>query len=236
MTIPDNGNARDGIYSAASGIRRRLETMTGRTLREESALPGWDRGHLLAHIRGVTAAMTRQIDFALTGGLVAVYDGGTDDRNAQIEAGAQLPAGELIAAVEAALTTMQERVRSLTEAELGLPISFRNGTVADGLNALWRELVIHEGDVVPGTQRSWSRPFCEHLFDFLGARVPGDYTFRIMADGVISSLGTGPTTLELAGSRQEVAEWLAGRSRGGGISAGGRLPALLPWPAAVPAP
>lgn len=59
------------------------------TARGASALPGWSRGHAITHIANFPEAMTRQVEEALQGRLVEVYDGGRPARDAAIEAPSQ---------------------------------------------------------------------------------------------------------------------------------------------------
>lgn len=114
----------------------------------------------------------------------------------------------------------------------------------DGGLALWRELTIHATDLGTGRgPETWSRAFCGHLFEFLAARVPEGERF------VLQPLGLPAVAIEAPGGRStaisrmltDIAAWLAGRTptlgslRATAAADGVDLPALLPWPAGVPA-
>jgi maleylpyruvate isomerase len=152
-------------------------------------------------------------------------------------------AAEHRADVDAALDRALRAFESLDDAGWRLPITFRGGVVFDGGLALWRELTIHATDLGTGRgPETWSRPFCEHLFDFLAARVPEGQ--RI----VLQPLGLPPVAIGTPGGRStaingmltDIAAWLAGRTptlgslRATAAADGVDLPALLPWPAGVP--
>jgi maleylpyruvate isomerase len=115
--------------------------------------------------------------------------------------------------------------------------------VFDGGLALWRELTIHATDLGTGRgPETWSRPFCEHLFDFLAARVPEGERFVLQPLGLPgTSIGTpGGRSTAINGMLTDIAAWLAGRTptlgslRATAAADGVDLPELLPWPAGVP--
>ena len=104
------GTAADGaarvvaaVLSGHQRLRTLLDGLTEAAAREPSALPGWSRAHVLAHIGGVGSALARQARFALRGELVEVYDGGRPARDAAIEVGSKRTADELRHAVTEAL-------------------------------------------------------------------------------------------------------------------------------------
>ena len=121
-------------------------------------------------------------------------------------------------------------------------ITYRGGVVFDGGLALWRELVIHASDLGTGRgPETWSRPFCEHLFDFLSARVPEGQRFVLQPLGLPSVvIGSGGKSTVINGMVTDIAAWLAGRTptlgslRATAAADGVDLPELLPWPAGVP--
>lgn len=187
-----------------------------------SALPGWSRGHVLAHVANVGAALARQAEYAARGETIEPYDGGRAGRDAAIEAGATRTTAEHLEALGAT----RERLAAAWPAPGGTlwsaPVAYRDGVVADALLAWWRESRIHAVDALVGIgPDTWDEALCAHLRDFLSVRLP---------DG-----GAG---LELVGDPRDVATWLAGRETAGPVSAsrGGvetPLPELGPWPSAA---
>lgn len=207
-----------------------------------STLPGWTRGHVLAHIAGISNAMARQLEFAARRETVDLYDGGQDGRTKAIE----MAAGHTLAQHREDLDLALERVLrafdSLDADAWRVPISYRGGVVLDGGFALWRELVIHTSDLSTGLgPETWSRTFCEQLFDFLAARVPEGQKFVLQPLGLPPvTIGTGNRSTVINGMLTDIAAWLAGREPSlGSLRASAAaddvdLPELLPWPSGVP--
>ncbi len=238
------------VEAAAAELRRRVATLTDDDVRAPSLLPGWSRGHVLAHVAGVADAMARQVDYAGRGETVELYDGGSDGRNRAIEEGAVRSADRHRQALDAALDRALFAFGNLGDGDWHAPISYRGGVVRDGGLALWRELVIHATDLGSGGQAdSWSLQFCEHLFDFLSARIPAGVRVRLLPLGMAPRLLTGAgdpaaasgSTVSVNGMATDIAAWLAGRTpnlgslRAEAAADGVDLPKLLPWPAGIPA-
>ncbi|WP_136609820.1 maleylpyruvate isomerase family mycothiol-dependent enzyme [Sinomonas albida] len=232
------------IDSAAAGIRAELERLTDDSVGQPSELPGWTRGHVLAHIQGICTAMARQVEYARRGEKVELYEGGYEARNRAIEDGAVATADQHRDRVGAALDRALGQLAAIEPGDWDRPITYRNGVVRDGGYALWRELVIHHSDLGTGcTQQEWSEDFCRHVLGFLEPRVPAANTFVLRSDrGGQIRLGSGGDEVLVDGRLQDLAAWLAGRPTGHGAvraERGGEavpLPEIGPWPSAgVPA-
>jgi maleylpyruvate isomerase len=230
------------LHKAAGTVTRLLTKMDESSVAEPSELPGWTRGHVLAHITGIANAMARQLEYAQRGEKIELYDGGMDGRTKAIELAAGHSLADHAAAVTAAVDSAVSAFDALDRDGWQAPITYRDGTVFDGGLALWRELTIHASDLGMGHgPETWSRPFCEHLFNFLEARVPGDYKLVLQPTGLPPlTLGSGSTSVAITGMLTDIAAWLAGREpslgslRATAAADGVDLPELLPWPAGVP--
>ena len=200
--------------------------VTDAEARADSALPGWSRGHVLTHLANAATAFARQVDHAVDGRLVAVYDGGRPARDAAIEAGAGQPATVLRQRIHDSAAAFERAVRRLGPDDLGLPVTYRDGVVQDVLDSHWREVEIHSTDLLLGrTSADWTPEFCEHLFDYLlAARSPDGVRLVLRAGDRVWSGGSG-TPVEVSGERTDLAAWLAGRKR-----LDGAVPELSPWP------
>ncbi|WP_415857223.1 maleylpyruvate isomerase family mycothiol-dependent enzyme [Sinomonas sp. G460-2] len=231
------------IHAAAKGVRAELERLTDESVSHPSELPGWTRGHVLAHVQGICSAMARQLEYARRGEKVELYDGGYEARNRAIEEAAGATADEHRERVGAAIDVAVGAFGGLEPVDWDRPITYRNGVVRDGGFALWRELVIHHTDLGTGcTQQEWSEGFCRHLLGFLEPRVPAAYTFVLRPDpGEEIRLGSGGDEVLVGGRLQDLAAWLAGRATGHGAVRAERggaavpLPEIGPWPSGVPA-
>ncbi len=250
-TTPDAitpDTVRAELHKAADAVSSLAAKLTDADVPAPSALPGWSRGHVLAHITGICNAMARQVEFAARGETVELYDGGYDGRTKAIEMSAghalEQHRADLDAALERALRAFDSLDASSGAGSWQAPISYRGGVVLDGGLALWRELVIHASDLGTGRgPETWSRHFCEHLFSFLSARVPEDQKLVLQPLGMPPvTIGTGGRSIVVSGMVTDIAAWLAGREptlgslRASAAADSVELPELLPWPSGVPTP
>ena len=243
MTTITPENLLEELRRAAAVVAGIAATFSDEDVKAPSELPDWTRGHLLAHVCGIANAMARQLEYAARGETVELYDGGYEGRTRAIEMAAGHTSAEHRADLDAALGRALGAFEALDDAGWQVPITFRGGVVFDGGLALWRELVIHATDLGTGRgPETWSRPFCEHLFDFLAERVPAGQRFVLQPLGLPAvSLGAaGGRATAINGMLTDIAAWLAGRTpslgslRATAAADGVDLPALLPWPAGVP--
>ncbi|MFF2032386.1 maleylpyruvate isomerase family mycothiol-dependent enzyme [Arthrobacter sp. NPDC058192] len=243
MTSITPENLLDELRRAADVVTGIAAKLAEQDIKAPSGLPGWSRGHVLAHMCGIANAMARQLEYAARGESIELYDGGYEGRNRAIEMAAGHGLDEHRADLAAALDRALRAFGSLDAAGWHEPISYRGGVVFDGGLALWRELVIHATDLGTGRgPEAWSRPFCEHLFDFLAARVPEGQRFVLQPLGLpAAAIGSGGKSTVISGMVTDIAAWLAGRTptlgslRATAAADGVDLPELLPWPAGVPA-
>jgi maleylpyruvate isomerase len=229
------------LRRAADVLAGIIAKLTEQDVKAPSELPGWTRGHVLAHVAGIANAMARQLDYAARSESIELYDGGFEGRTRAIELAAGHSLSEHRADVDAALDQALRAFGALDAAGWNRPITYRGGVVIDGGLALWRELVIHTADLGAGLgPETWSRKFCEHLFDFLAARVPPGDKLVLQPLGLPPvTLGSGRSTV-ISGMITDIAAWLAGREpslgslRASAAADGVDLPELLPWPAGTP--
>lgn len=137
------------------------QAMTG-----SSALPGWTRKHLVAHVAANADALGNLVHWARTGERTPMYSS-MDQRNADIDSGAKLSATQLAAWMNG---------------------SARNLAVAmDALSTdQWRaEVVTAQGRTVSATEIPWlrAREVCVHAVD-LGTGL----TFADLPDGFLAAL------------------------------------------------
>jgi len=244
MTSPSPAGLLAELHKAATGLTAAMDRIPDGGERAPSTLPGWSRGHLLAHITGICNALARQVEYGRRGETVELYDGGVDGRNRAIELAAGHSHKEHRDDVAAAMQRALAALDALTEDEWRTHIAFRDGVIFDAGLALWRELVIHTADLDSGTgPETWNREFCSHLFDFLAARVPAETKLVLQPVALPPlALGAGGSTVVVSGMVTDIAAWLAGRTpsldslRATAAGDGTDLPNLLPWPSAMPDP
>ncbi|WP_425246345.1 maleylpyruvate isomerase family mycothiol-dependent enzyme [Streptomyces sp. NEAU-NA10] len=195
-----------------------------------SFLPGWSRGHVLAHLTDNARMFARLAEHALRGELVAGYDGGVEERNAIIEATAGRSATEHRAELARYTARLEATWARADEEDWGRPVTFRNADLAATVWARWREAWIHMVDLDLGVRPDdWPEELAAHAIDFLLCRLPAGT--RVRAEDVPRqwSVDSGPGTV-VTGRVRDLAAWLAGRTPTVSPAPAHGLPALGPWP------
>lgn len=186
------------IAGALAAQQRLLEDIAGLTdeqARSASLLPDWSVGHVLTHIARNGDSFVRMMGAAIEGQAVTQYDGGHERRAADIAAGADRPAAELVADVAGSAARVEDVWSRMTEAAWA-----GHGLTASGFHwrceampfHRWREVIIHHVDFGLGyTTKDW----------------PDDYVERELA----VSLRLLPERLDQPG-RRTLLSWLLGRT------------------------
>jgi maleylpyruvate isomerase len=220
---------RPEVKAAAQRVNDTVATADEAMVRGPSGLPGWSRGHVIAHIANFSEAMTRQVEEALQGRLIEVYDGGRPARDAAIDAGAGRSAADLKRHLLEATTALIAAWDKVGPDDWERPVMHRNSNLAAAVYASWRELAVHTVDLaLEPTADGWPPEFCLHLLDFLRPRTPEGIHLILQADdGTRWEAGLGEPRV-LTGNLTDLTAWYAGRTPPGPIT--GPAPDLLPWP------
>jgi len=209
------------VAEAHRRLHHALDGLTDEQVREPSPLPGWTRGHVLAHVTDAGRALADLVENALRGVLVPLYDPETHDRDGIIEATAGRSAEEHRRDLLRHSVRLEDAWARVTDWDQA--VNYRDGKLSSTVFARWREAWIHAVDLDVGIGvTDWPEDFCVHAVDFLADRLPDGVTVRA-AD---LSRGTGDT--EVTGSARALAAWLSGRDAGHDLT--GDLPELGPWP------
>ncbi len=194
-----------------------------------SRLPGWTRGHVLAHL-------ARNAD-----ALVNVLQGrpmyaSEDARNADIERDAPRPLDVQLADVRESAGRFQDAAS--VPADWSRTVELRNG-ITDSASRLpfrrWVEVELHHVDMGIGYElEDLPEKFTEREIAFLADRFAGhsEVPPLLVTDGTRAwSTGrsaAGPE-ITVTGSAPELLGWLAGRRDGAGLDvSSGPLPTLPP--------
>ena len=165
-----------------------------------TGLPGWTRRHLVAHVHFNALALARLVSWAATGTENPMYPS-MERRNAEIEEGALLAAGELRRLVHASAEDLDAAIDALSR------------------DSWEQEVVTAQGRTVAATEIPWmrARELAVHAVD-LGAGA----TFADLPDDLVTTLLTDVVTRRAAGGEGPgLAAWLTGRTA--------EAPALGPW-------
>lgn len=223
-------------------LRERLEgvldELTDEQVSAASALPGWTRGHVLAHLAGVGSAVARQAEYVRAGRSIEFYDGGRVGRNADIEARADRSAAVHVLEVRTAALRVEAALAAQTEAGWRRPTANRGRTVAQLAETWWRELGIHLTDLDLGVgHEAWTPELLDHLAGYLAGRVPSRTRLVLVpGDGRWELGDPSARPVTVRGAATDLVAWLAGRVPAGPVvaDADGKpvpLPVLLDlWP------
>lgn len=238
------------LMNAALASHRRMwgsaSRMTDEDCRGPSLLPGWSRGHVLAHWALNAEGQTRMLLAAKRGEVAAQYPGGDGQRDADIETGAARPARLILDDAHAANNRVEDTWHRMPPDGWSRPTAARAGTRPAWMSvwARWRETEIHHLDLDAGyTHSHWPAEFVDlmlpRVLPTLAARLTGEVAVKVQVTGRhVAGTDTAPTTaddLVVRGAASAVLCWLVGRpvpaadltvSRSGGPWP---LPSLRPW-------
>ncbi|MFD8204701.1 maleylpyruvate isomerase family mycothiol-dependent enzyme [Streptomyces sp. NPDC003470] len=224
-------HARDlaSVHDATERLLSAVGKLDNAGVTDQSRLPGWTRGHVLAHL-------ARNAD-----ALVNVLEGrpmyvSAEARDADIERDAPRPLDAQLADVRESAARFQEA--GAVPADWSRTVALRNG-VTDSASRVpfrrWAEVELHHVDLGIGYElEDLPEEFTERETAFLAARFTGhpDVPSTRLTDGT-RAWSTGreedARTITVTGTPADLLGWLAGRREGTALTVeGGALPALPP--------
>ncbi|MFI7400074.1 maleylpyruvate isomerase family mycothiol-dependent enzyme [Streptomyces sp. NPDC049541] len=225
----DHGHDLASVRDATDRLLTAAAKLDNATVAGPSRLPGWTRGHVLAHL-------ARNAD-----ALVNVLEGrpmypSAEARDADIERDAPRPLDVQLTDLRDSAARFQET--GAVPADWSRTVELRNG-VTDTASRVpfrrWAEVELHHVDLGIGYElEDLPAEFSQREIDFLAARFSGhpDVPPTRLADGT-RAWRTGREAAEpevtVSGPAPELLGWLAGRRDGAGLTVhGGPLPTLPP--------
>ncbi|MFK4150091.1 maleylpyruvate isomerase family mycothiol-dependent enzyme [Streptomyces sp. NPDC004065] len=217
------------VHLATERLLTAAAKLDNAAVTDQSRLPGWTRGHVLAHV-------ARNAD-----ALVNVLEGrpmytSAEARDADIERDAPRPLDVQLADVRESAARFEKA--AAVPADWSRTVELRNG-VTDSASRLpfrrWVEVELHHVDLGIGYElEDLPDEFTEREIDFLAQRFTGhpDVPPTRLTDGTrawtTGREGAG-TEVTVTGAPADLLGWLAGRRTGATLKAeGGALPALPP--------
>ncbi|MER5291584.1 maleylpyruvate isomerase family mycothiol-dependent enzyme [Streptomyces pharetrae] len=224
-------HARDlaSVQQATERLLSAAAELDNADVTQPSRLPGWSRGHVLAHLARNADALVN----VLQGRPMYVS---AEARDADIERDAPRPLDEQLADVRASAERFREA--GAAPADWTRTVELRNG-VTDSASRVpfrrWVEVELHHVDLGVGYElEDLPAEFTEREIDFLADRFTGhpDVPPTRLTDGTrVWRTGREADAPEVTvrGSRADLLGWLAGRRDGSALTAeGGPLPSLPP--------
>ncbi|WP_329247461.1 maleylpyruvate isomerase family mycothiol-dependent enzyme [Streptomyces sp. NBC_01478] len=215
-------DATERVLTAAAGL-------DNASVAEPSRLPGWSRGHVLAHLARNADALVNVLEGRPMYATASV-------RDADIERDAPRPLDAQLADLRESGARFQSA--GAAPADWSRTVELRNGVV-DTASRIpfrrWVEVELHHVDLGTGYElEDLPEEFTQREIAFLVERFDGhlDVPSTRLTDGTHAwSTGRAADKPELTvtGSPVELLGWLCGRRDGSGLTVdGGSLPALPP--------
>jgi len=213
---PDPESDTAAVAEATAELIQAVSELSAEELAEPSLLPGWTRGHVLAHLAGNADGFVNLLTWARTGDETPMYDEG-GAREKAIEEGATRPPAEQLAALRESAERFAQAVAQLPPAGWAAQVVMRTGRVIAAAEIPWRRLVelrLHHVDLGIGTG-----------FDDL----PADFAARELAsiaDGLTGHEGVAAVRLH---DTAEDREWTIGAAEEPEVTVRGATRPLLAW-------
>jgi uncharacterized protein (TIGR03083 family) len=203
-----------------------------------SALPGWSRKHVLAHVAANAGALGNLVHWAATGEPTPMYSSPAE-RAAGIERGTALPVGELTDWLLRSASALEEAMTALSGEQWQAAVLTAQGRTVPAAEVPWlraREVCVHAVDLVMGLS------FADLPADFLTALCDDAAAKRAAGAGrgpalVLAAADTGGRWEipgdgaggTLSGPLAEITAYLTGRPHSLTAQGGDPAPALPPW-------
>jgi len=221
------------VEEATQRLLRTVETLTDADRTAPSTLPGWSRGHVLAHLV-LNAEGLAAVAAGLRHGANLPFYRSDAGRDADIEALSTADAGELGDRLRASATRWSAEVAALPAALADRAVERTPGgptfTAGEIPQMRLREVEIHHADLGLGPGPSgWPAAFVADVLTLLAhdRGAVHDLLLRTPDGDLPVGAGTGPV---IEGPAHLIAWWLLGRGAGEGLTGpAGGLPELGPW-------
>jgi maleylpyruvate isomerase len=234
----DPAPASAEIAEATARLLGTIATMSDDDARGPSLLPGWSRGHVLAHIARNADGLRNLLLGAIEGVERKAYPS-AEARDSDIEAGARRPIKEHLADIEAAHARFMQTAAEVPSSAWGFILAWGSAgqkrQAREVLDARLREVAIHHVDLDAGYAASdWPPNFAllilRSALPAFEARGLAPCTLRAtdVSEGVVRA--NGGSDVEVSGPAHALVMWLLGRASGAGLTTtGGELPAPPAW-------
>ncbi|MFI0720872.1 maleylpyruvate isomerase family mycothiol-dependent enzyme [Streptomyces sp. NPDC021224] len=229
-------DARQWTAAGTELLLRAARCLDEASLAAPSALPGWSRAHVAAHVAANADALSNLVRWAATGVPTPMY-ASPEERAAGIEQGVALPAGELHARLRTSARELEAGMDALGEREWAAEVVTAQGRTVPASEVPWlraREVCVHAVDLAGGvTFADLPAGFLAALCDDIAAKraaAPGP-AVRLRAPGAAGAWelpGDGEPAL-VTGGLPVLAAYLAGRGAGPLTADGAPAPALGAW-------
>lgn len=229
MTMIDHAHDLESVREATERLLSAVAALDNASAAEPSRLPGWSRGHVLAHIARNADALVNVLE-----GRPMYADAHV--RDADIERDAPRPLDVQLGDVRESAARFQ--AAGAAPADWSRTVELRNGVVDAAARVpfrRWAEVELHHVDLGIGHElEDLPEEFTEREIEFLAVRFEGhpEVPPTRLTDGTrawhTGRKADGPE-VTVTGAPADLLGWLSGRRDGSGLAVdGGPLPALPP--------
>ncbi|MET8943397.1 maleylpyruvate isomerase family mycothiol-dependent enzyme [Streptomyces sp. NPDC004542] len=227
----DHAHDLASVQEATERLLTAAARLDNAAVTEPSRLPGWTRGHILAHLARNADALVNVLQGR------PMYESATA-RDTDIERDAPRPLDLQLADLRASGARFQET--GTAPADWSRTVELRNGVTDSAARVpfrRWIEVELHHVDLGIGYElEDLPAEFTEREIGFLAERFAGHRdvppTGLRTGDGRIRTTTGGGARggpVEVEGTAADLLGWLAGRRDGSGLAVkGGALPSLPP--------
>ena len=230
-------DARRWMREGTDLVSGALATLDEDAFLQPSALPGWTRKHVVAHLGANADGLSNLVRWAATGERTPMY-ASMEQRNADIEAGATRSGAELIDYFVRASGRLDAGMNDLTEVQWSTEVLTAQGNPVPASETPWmrsREVMIHAIDL------NTAIGFNDLPTDFLTALCSDIAAKRTAANepsisvvssdtGVRWTVGNTGDAIEVTGTVAAIAHYLTGRGSDGVVTLQGEpAPPLPVW-------
>jgi uncharacterized protein (TIGR03083 family) len=201
-----------------------------------SALPGWTRKHLLAHLAANAEALGNLVHWAATGEPTAMYSSPAD-RAVGIERGSLLPRAELTAWLSRSAAALEEAMTALSDAQWQAPVVSAQGRAIAAAEVPWlraREVYVHAVDLATGLSfgdlpAGFLTALCGDVIARRGTAPGPAMLLQAVDSGGQWELPGRDEVVTLSGPLAEITAYLTGRAHKLTTASGDPAPTLGPW-------
>ncbi len=218
--------------SADATLLSMTTNLTDRDVAQASLLPGWTRGHVLAHLARHAEAHAKM----LRGETDSQYPGGAEGRRADIEAGADRSATEHRKDLMHWSHELAATWRNVHDWDAEYQFMLGPGPAWRSPATRWREVEVHHVDLaVRYTASDWPDAFVKgylpDALDSVESRLAEGIAITIDAmDSTISAKAGQGEPVRVQGPGWALLAWCFGRAvPDGALTVTGELPELKPW-------
>ncbi|MFC6285115.1 maleylpyruvate isomerase family mycothiol-dependent enzyme [Nocardioides sp. GCM10027113] len=231
---PSEFAAERGLLAAATvRLVRTVDRLGDDDWTQDSALPGWTRGHVVAHLALNAEGLAGALDGIARERPVPMYPS-QEERDQAIDELGEAHPDELRDRLMGGCTAFSEAVSEVPDDRWDATFERTPGgkeiTAREAVSMRLREVEIHHVDLSAGfTRHDWSPEFTRLLLDGMVAR--GLPRGPVVVDPTdlegTWEYGEGGPTVQ--GTAADLAWWLTGRGDGEGLTSDGELPGIEAW-------